>query len=61
MNKYVSVCKCSTWIRGVPGYLKTKEMCDEAVRMELYSLEFVPGVLETKEMRKEALSNKDTR
>ena len=38
------------WIREVPGHLKIKEMCDEAVRMEPLSLEFVPDRLKTEDV-----------
>ena len=38
------------WIREIPGYLKTQEMCDEAVCIESYSLEFVPGHLKAQRM-----------
>ena len=43
------------WIKEISGHLKTEETCDEAVRMEPYSLEFVPDHLKTEEMCKEAV------
>ena len=39
----------------VPDHLKTQEMCDEAVCMELYALEFVPDCFKTQEMFTEAV------
>ena len=42
------------WTKEIPGYLKTQEMCDKAVRMEPYSLEFVPDHLKAQEMCNEA-------
>ena len=46
------------WIIEVSNHLKTKEMCDEAVRMEPYSLEFVPDRLKTEDMCIEAVRRK---
>ena len=43
------------WKREVPEHFKTKEMCNETVRMEPYSLEFVPDRLKTEEMFKEVV------
>ena len=40
------------WIREAPGYLKTREMCDEAVRVEPFSLEFVPDCLKTEDVHR---------
>ena len=34
MSLYASV---PSWIREIPGHLKTQELCVEAVRMEPYS------------------------
>ena len=42
------------WIKEIPGYFKTQEMCNKAVRMEPYSLEFVPDHLKAQEMCNEA-------
>ena len=39
----------------MPGHLKTQEMCDEAVRMESRSLEFVLYHIKTQEMCNEAV------
>ena len=38
------------WIREISDHLKTQEMCDEAVRIESYSLAFVPDCFKTQEI-----------
>ena len=43
------------WIREIPDHLKTQEMCDEAVRIESYSLEVVPNCFMAEEMCNEAV------
>ena len=43
------------WIREVPEHFKTKEMCNERVCMEPYSLEIVLDRLKTEEMFKEVV------
>ena len=43
------------WIKGIPGHLKTQEICDEAVHMEPRSLAFVPDPFKTEEMCNEAV------
>ena len=43
------------WIREIPDHLKTQEMCNEAMRMDPYSLAFVPDNLKTQEMCDKAL------
>ena len=43
------------WIREILGHLKTQEMCNEAVGMEPYSLEFVPDHLKMQEICNEAV------
>ena len=43
------------WIREIPDHLKTQKMCDEAVRIESYSLEVVPDRFKTEEMCNEAV------
>ena len=40
----------SGWIRGVPGHLKTQEMCNEVVQMKPYSLAYVPDHFKTQKM-----------
>ena len=42
-------------IREIPDHLKTQEMCDEAARMERYSLEVVPDRFKTQDMCSEAV------
>ena len=42
------------WIREVPDNLKTQEMCNEAMRIEPYSLAFVPDCSKTQEICDEA-------
>ena len=37
-------------VKEIPGHLKTQEMCNEAVHMEPYSLEFVPEHFKTQDM-----------
>ena len=36
------------WVREIPDHLKTQEICDEAVRIEPRSLEFIPDHLKPK-------------
>ena len=43
------------WVRAIPKHLKTQEMCNEAVRIEPYSLEVVSGHFKTQEMCNEAV------
>ena len=38
------------WIREIPDNLKTQEMCNEAMRIEPYSLAFVSDYFKTQEM-----------
>ena len=38
------------WIRETPDHLKTQEMCDEAMRIEPYSLAFAPDLFKTQKM-----------
>ena len=38
------------WIREIPDNLKTQEICNEAMRIEPYSLAFVPDCFKTEEM-----------
>ena len=38
------------WVIEIPDHLKTQEMCDEAVRIGLWSLRYVPDHLKTQEM-----------
>ena len=38
------------WIREIPDNLKTQEVCNEAMRIEPYSLAFVPDCFKTQEM-----------
>ena len=38
------------WIREIPHKLKTQEMCNEAMRIEPYSLAFVPDCFKTQQM-----------
>ena len=45
------------WIKVVSGYLKTKEMCNEAVCREPYTLDYVPDHLRTQEMCNKVMSN----
>ena len=45
MSLYAAV---PNWIKEIPDHLKTQEMCNEAVRMEPWSLKFVPDHLKTK-------------
>ena len=40
-----------------PYHLKMQDMCDDAVRMNPRSLEFVPGNLKTEGIRNEAVRN----
>ena len=44
------------WIRGIPGHLKTQEICNEAVRLRPYSLHYIPDQYKTQEMCNEAVS-----
>ena len=38
------------WIREIPDILRTQDMCNEAMRIEQYSLAFVPDHLKMQEM-----------
>ena len=46
------------WILEVSDHLKTTEICDEAERMESYSLEFVTHRIRTEDMCIEAVCRK---
>ena len=43
------------WIREIPDNLKTQEMCNEATRIEPYSLPFVPDCSKAQEMCDKAI------
>ena len=43
------------WIREIPDKLKTQEMCNEAMRIEPYSLAFLPDCFKTQEMCDKAI------
>ena len=43
------------WVTEIQEHLKTLEICNKAVHMEPYSLEFVPVHLKTQEMCKETM------
>ena len=43
------------WIREISDNLKTQEMCNEAMRIEPYSLAFVPDCFKTQEMCDKAI------
>ena len=45
------------WVREIPGYLKTQEMCNEGVVQFPYARYYVPGYLKTQEMCDEAVQN----
>ena len=43
------------WIRVTPDHLKMQEICDEAVRIESYSLAYVPDRFKAEEICNEAV------
>ena len=43
------------WIRRIPDHLKTREVCDETVRIKSYSLNFIPTHLKTREICNEVM------
>ena len=47
MSLYGSV---SNWIKEIPDYLKTKEMCTEAIEEDPWLLRFVSNRLKTQDM-----------
>ena len=58
MNKIMSFENVPSWIREIPGYLKTQEMCNKAVPIKPLSLAYVPDRFKTQEMCNEAECNK---
>ena len=48
----------TSWIVKIPDHLKLQEMCDDAVRTESLSLEYVHEHFETQGMCNEAVKNK---
>ena len=51
ISQNISLCTdVLHWMKEIPGHLKTKEMCLEAVCMDPYSLTFVPDHFKTEKI-----------
>ena len=48
----------TSWVLTIPEHLKTEKMCNEAVRINLLSLEYVPDHFKVQEMCNEVVRNK---
>ena len=48
----------TSWIVTIPNYLKTQEMCDQAVDTNPLSLAYVPGQYKVQEMCNNVAHNK---